>query len=111
MVDVKASPSQRRRSVEASESFDSFNKTSDSLSTSELIDPLGKISIWSVVHISETTEEEEERNISRSVRATQLSKANTVLLIWFDLYYEWANDGPLLFGFDPVVCTWNFVID
>ncbi|CAB4009020.1 C-Jun-amino-terminal kinase-interacting 3 [Paramuricea clavata] len=37
---VKASPSQRRRSVEASESFDSFNKTSDSFSTSELIDPL-----------------------------------------------------------------------
>ena len=42
---MKASPGQSRRSVEASDSFDSFNKTSDSLSTSELIDPLGKMSM------------------------------------------------------------------
>lgn len=84
MVDVKASPSQRRRSVEASESFDSFNKTSDSLSTSELIDPLGKISIWSVVHISETTEEEEERNISRYILLNSLKQTQCC---WFDLIY------------------------
>ena len=42
---MKASPGQTRRSVEISDSFDSFNKTNDSLSTSELIDPLGKLSI------------------------------------------------------------------
>ncbi|XP_028409298.1 JNK-interacting protein 3-like isoform X2 [Dendronephthya gigantea] len=38
--EVKASPGQPRRSVDASDSFESFNKTNDSLSTSDLIDPL-----------------------------------------------------------------------